>query len=119
MAMNYVEAAQLARNTWFVERVGVAISTYTNYLLNAALEDPLYNAKISVATKLASQSSVVLNTLMFTLAGDAEVQAAGPCISDAQLQAIVEKTIAKFYPIPAVPVIDNSLPQTPGRRAMQ
>ena len=71
MAMNYVEAAQLARNTWFVERVGVAISTYTNYLLNAALEDPLYNAKISVATKLASQSSVVLNTLMFTLAGDA------------------------------------------------
>lgn len=117
--MTYVEAAQLARNTWFVERVGVAVSTYTNYLLNTGEEDPLYASKISVAQKLASQSSVVVNTLMFTLSGDAEVQAAGPCIGDQQLQAIVEKTIQKFYPVPPVAAPAQVAPNAPGRRAVQ
>ena len=116
--MTYVEAAQLQRNTWFVERVSVAVSTYTNYLLNTPVEDPEYAGKLSVAQKLASQSSVVVNTLMFTLAGDAEVQAAGPCIPDAQLQAIVEKTIAKFYPVPIAPVPEVRA-NAPGRRAVQ
>lgn len=98
--MTYTEAAQLARNTWFIERVTVAVSTYANYLLNTAEDDPQYAEKVGTAQRLASQSQHVVTTLLFTLAGDAEIQAAGPCISDAQLQMIVEKTVTKFYPVP-------------------
>lgn len=97
--MTYTEAASLERNTWFIERVRVAVSTYANYLLNTPIEDALYEQKVTVATNLAKQSQAVVSTLMFTLAGDAEIQAAGPCIADPQLQMIVEKTLQKFYPV--------------------
>lgn len=109
MPMTYTEAAALERNTWFVERVRVAVSTYANYLLNTPVDDPQYGSKIALAQKLASQSQLVVSTLMFTLSGDAEVQAAGPCIADAQLQAIVEKTIQKFYPLPPLPATPPEL----------
>jgi hypothetical protein len=119
MPMTYTEAAALQRNTWFVERVGVAVSTYTNYLLNTALEDPQYGEKIAVAQRLASQSALVVSTLMFTLSGDAEIQAAGPCIPDATLQSIVEKTIQKFYPIPPPAPPPEAQPPAQARRYRQ
>lgn len=110
MPMTYTEAAALERNTWFVERVRVAVSTYANYLLNTPVEDPQYAAKLAQAQQLSKQNTLVVSTLMFTLSGDAEVQAAGPCIADSSLQMIVEKTIQKFYPLPPPPVVNNSLP---------
>ena len=110
MPMTYTEAAALERNTWFVERVRVAVSTYANYLLNTPAEDPQYQAKIAQAQQLSKQNALVVSTLLFTLCGDAEVQAAGPCIADAQLQAIVEKTIQKFYPLPPPPEVVHNYP---------
>ena len=103
MAMTYTEAAQLRNNPWFVQRVDVASSTYANYLLNTPTDDPDYAAKIDAGTRLCRESSMVSQTLMATLIGDAEIQAAGPCISDTQLQQIVEKTIKKFYPVIVAP----------------
>jgi hypothetical protein len=122
MAMNYTEANTLMTNSWFRDRVRVSTSTYANYLLNTDAEDPEYDQKINAATRLANQSEMVVNTLMFTLCGDAEVQLAGPAIPDAQLQAIVEKTILKFWPIqPAPPVTfgmsPNMYPPPPPPRA--
>jgi hypothetical protein len=104
MAMTYTEASALERNTWFVDRVRVSVSTYANYLLNTPEDDPQYAQKIGAAQRLSSQSALVVNTLMFTLSGDAEIQAAGPCIGDPQLQMIVEKTLLKLYPVPPAPV---------------
>jgi hypothetical protein len=116
--MTYTESAQLIRNPWFVERVSVAVSTYTNYLLNTGEDDPQQADKIGVAQRLASQSQHVVTTLMFTLTGDSEIQAAGPCIPDATLQIIVEKTIVKFYPIPPPPPEEPNV-ITPVRRRLQ
>lgn len=116
--MTYTESAQLIRNPWFVERVSVAVSVYTNYLLNTGEDDPQQADKIGVAQRLASQSQHVVTTLMFTLTGDPEVQASGPCIPDDTLQIIVEKTIKKFYPIPPpAPPPDDVL--TPYRKRVQ
>jgi hypothetical protein len=103
MAMTYTEAAQLKNNPWFVQRVDVATSTYANYLLNTPVADPEYAEKINAGTRLCRESAMVSQTLMATLIGDAEIQAAGPCIADAQLQMIVEKTIVKFYPVQVAP----------------
>ena len=103
MPMTYTEASQLPNNMWFRDRVRVAISTYANYLLNADAADPEYDQKISAGTRIANQSDYVLQTIMFTLQGDSEIQAAGPCIPDAQLQLIVEKTIQKFFPVEPPP----------------
>jgi hypothetical protein len=104
MPMTYTEAdASILNNDWFRRRVRVSVSTYTNYLLNTATDDPEYDSKISAATRLANSSEMVVNTLMFTLCGDVEVQTAGPAIPDAQLQLIVEKTIVKLYPQPPTP----------------
>lgn len=114
--MTYTESAQLIRNPWFVERVSVAVSTYTNYLLNTSEEDAQYADKVGVAQRLASQSQHVVTTLMFTLTGDPEVQAAGPCIPDATLQVIVEKTIVKFYPIPPPVPLPEAIPYRPLNR---
>ena len=97
--MNYTEAQTIERNSWFRDRVRNATSVYTNYLLNTAVEDENYDAKIQAATRIVNSIDSVVQTLVFTLSGDAEVQAAGPAIPDAQLQQIVEKTINKFYPI--------------------
>jgi hypothetical protein len=116
--VTYTESAQLIRNPWFVERVSVAVSTYTNYLLNTGEDDPQYADKVGVAQRLASQSQHVVTTLLFTLTGDSEVKAAGPCIDDDALQMIVEKTIVKFYPIPP-PVEPPVLEATPQRRRLQ
>ena len=102
MAMNYTEASTLENNSWFRDRVRISVSSYTNYLLNTPIEDPEYDAKQALATRIAQQNAMVISTLMFTLSGDAEVQAAGPAIPDLQLQAIVEKTINKFYPLQPV-----------------
>jgi hypothetical protein len=104
MPMNYTEAdASILNNDWFRRRVRVSVSTYTNYLLNSDPEAADYDAKVRAATQLANQSEMVVSTLMFTLSGDAEVQAAGPAIPDVTLQAIVEKTIQKFYPMTVMP----------------
>jgi hypothetical protein len=98
--MNYTEAkAAIEDNNWFRNRVRVATSKYSNYLLNTPTDDPEYDLKIDAAKKLSTQSNMVIDTLMFTLSGDQEVLDAGPCIDDTQLQQIVEKTIKKFYPI--------------------
>lgn len=105
MPITYTEANAIEKNSWFRDRVRVAVSTYTNYLLNTPAEDPQFQEKIDAAQRLATQSDSVVNTLMFTLSGDSEVQTAGPCIGDAQLQAIVEKTIQKFWPVATAPAI--------------
>ena len=101
--MNYTEtSAAIYANAWFRDRVRVATSTYANYLLNAATDDPEYAAKINAGTRISQQNDMIVNQLMFTLSGDSEVQAAGPSIADAQLQLIVEKTIVKFVPVQPV-----------------
>jgi len=104
MAMTYTEAAQLALNPWFRDRVKVAVSGYTNYLLNADTADPEYAEKQEVATRIAREADMVTHTMLFTLSGDPEIQSVGIGMPDAQLQMIVEKTIKKFYPVePAAP----------------
>ena len=104
MPMTYSDAqASIQHNNWFQSRVQQAVSVYSNYLLNATAEDPEYDAKINAGMSIARQSAMVVQTLMFTLAGDAEVLAAGPAIPDAQLQMIVEKTVQKFWPVTSTP----------------
>jgi hypothetical protein len=101
--MNYTEtSAAIFANAWFKDRVRVATSNYANYLLNTGAEDPEYNDKIAVATKITQQYEVIVGQLMFTLSGDSEVQAAGPAIPDEDLQPIVEKTLQKFV-LPPTP----------------
>lgn len=115
MAMNQTEASTLEKNSWFRDRVRVCTSTYSNYLLNTGVEDPEYENKVNAGVRIAQQADSAVQTLMFTLSGDAEVQIAGPAIPDAQLQAIVEKTIQKFYPItpvtPLMPVLGMPAPR--------
>jgi hypothetical protein len=96
--------ASIYLNDWFKGRVRVALSTYVNYLYNAAPEDENYDIKIQAANRLTSQAEMMVMQLVFTLSGDMEVQTAGPAIPDATLQMIVEKTIKKMVPIvPAAP----------------
>jgi hypothetical protein len=90
----------IERNEWFRNRVRVSISYYTNYLLASDPATPDGAAAIAIATRLAQAPDQVLNTVMFTIAGDVDIVAAGPAITDAALQPIVEKTIQKFYPAP-------------------
>lgn len=111
MAMNYTEAGTLQTNSWFKDRVRIATSVYSNYLLNTPTDDPQFDAKQSVATRIAQQYEMVVNQLLFTLSGDSEVQTAGPAIPDSQLQQIVEKTIVKFYPIQSPPAMGTFSPQ--------
>ena len=92
----------IRQNNWFRGRVETATSKYTNYLINTPPSDPSYDAKSQAGTNLARQSSQAVETLMFTLSGDAEVLAAGPAIPDNTLQMIVEKTINKLYPVQVV-----------------
>lgn len=99
MPMTYSDAnASIYTSDYFRGRVRTATSSYTNYLLNADVADPDYDTKTAVGTRLAQQADMIVSQLMFTLAGDAEVQTEGPAISDATLQMIVEKTIKKLYP---------------------
>ena len=112
MPMNYTESsASIFKNEWFKDRVRIATSSYVNYLLNTAPEDPEYAEKINAATRMTQQYENIVSQLMFTLSGDAEVIAAGPAIADAQLQAIVEKTIAKFFPVQPLPPTFLAAPQ--------
>lgn len=115
MPMTYSDAiVSIEQNNWFRSRVREATSIYSNYLLNAATDDPEYASKISAGTRIASSADMVISTLMFTLSGDAEVLAAGPAIADAQLQMIVEKTIVKFYPVqPVTPAALGYYPPPP------
>ena len=100
MAMTYSDTQfSIEQNMWFRSRVRVAVSTFSNYLLNTPEEDPDHQPKVDAGIRLAQQIESVMQTLMFTLAGDAEVQAEGPAITDSQLQQIVEKTINKFWPV--------------------
>jgi hypothetical protein len=94
-------AASIRNNQWFRGRVETATSKYSNYNLNAS-EGADQAAKIAYGKQLAENSIMVVNALMFTLSGDAEVITAGPGITDALLQTVVEKTIAKLYPMPPV-----------------
>lgn len=112
--MNYTEtSAAIFNNAWFKDRVRVATSNYANYLLNTPVEDPEQADKLAVATRITQQYEIIVGQLMFTLSGDAEVQAAGPAIADGLLQTIVEKTIVKF--VPATPVPGAPTPQRGAR----
>ena len=105
MPLTFSDAnASIFNNDWFRGRVRTAASNYTNYLLNTDSADPDYQAKISTGQRIATQSEHVVQTLMYTLSGDAEVQTAGPAIDDATLQILCEKTIKLFWPVtpPAV-----------------
>ena len=95
----------LEQNNWFKGRVRTATSKYSNYLLNTATTDVEYEAKVNTGMRIAREADSAVQTLMFTLSGDAEVVAAGPGISDTQLQLIVEKTIKKFYPVQPTPAM--------------
>lgn len=103
MSMTYSDAiASIKNNNWFRTRVEQATSKYTNYLLNIPASDPDYEIKTSAGTRLANSSQQAVDTLMFTLSGDTEVIEAGPAIPEPQLQAIVEKTLNKLYPMSTV-----------------
>lgn len=103
MPMTYSDAnASIFNNDWFRGRVRTATSNYTNYLLNTPVEDPEHAAKVSAGQRLATTSEHVVQTLMFTLSGDPEVQAAGPAIPDATLQVLCEKVINLFWPVTPV-----------------
>lgn len=102
--MTYSDAAaSIQNNPWFRSRVQVSTSKYSNYLLNTPVEDAEYDQKIAAGTRIAQQSSQIVESLMFTLSGDQEVLDLGPAITDTALQAIVEKTIVKLWPQPATP----------------
>ena len=104
MALTYSDAnASVFNNDWFRGRVRVASSNYTNYLLNTGTGDPEFDAKVAAGQRIATQSEHVVQTLMYTLSGDPEVQAAGPAIPDNTLQIIVEKTIKLFWPVTPIP----------------
>ncbi len=105
MPMNYTEtSASVFKNEWFKDRVRISVSSYVNYLLNTDAADPEYAAKIAHANKLSTMYESVVSNLMFVLSGDSEVIAGGVTIPDATLQLIVEKNIAKLYPMtPVIP----------------
>lgn len=104
--MTYSDAAaSIQNNQWFRSRVQVSTSKYGNYLLNTPTDDPDYVQKVAAGTRIAQQYSMIVDSLMFTLSGDQEVLDAGPAITDAALQPLVEKTIVKLWPsTPATPV---------------
>jgi hypothetical protein len=112
MPMNTTEAQTLERNSWFKDRVRNCTSVYVNYLLNTDTADPLYEEKIQIASRISQTIDNVVITLVFTLSGDPEVNAAGPAIEDAQLQLIVEKTIQKYFPVvPSGQIFTNNMGQ--------
>lgn len=96
-------AASIRTNMWFRSRVEIATSTYANYLLNTPTTDADYASKTAYGTRITQSSTMIVDTLMFTLSGDAQVIAAGPAIPDVDLQSIVEKTIVKVFPMPPAP----------------
>jgi hypothetical protein len=99
-------AASIQSNVWFRGRVQVATSKYANYLLNTPTDNEEYESKTAYGTRITQAYMQIVDSLMFTLSGDAEVITAGPAISDSQLQSIVEKTIVRvFPPTPATPAL--------------
>lgn len=109
--MTYSDAAtSIQNNPWFRSRVQVSTSKYSNYLLNTPVADEEYDQKIAAGTRIAQQSSQIVDSLMFTLSGDQEVLDLGPAITDTALQQIVEKTIVKLWPQPATPAGFMSTP---------
>lgn len=114
MAMNFTETnASIYSSAWFRDRVRIALSHYVNYLLNTPTDDPEYQPKIDAATRMTQQYEAIVAQLMFTLSGDVEVQEAGPSISDATLQMIVEKTVKKYYPVIPAPAFMAGYPPPP------
>ena len=98
-------AASIRNNAWFRSRVDVATSKYANYLLNTPVEDAEYTTKTVYGTRITQSSSMIVEQLMFTLSGDAEVLTAGPAIPDLQLQSVIEKTITKVFPPTTTPAM--------------
>ena len=91
-------AASIQNNQWFRSRVQVSTSKYGNYLLNTPTSDAEYAEKVAAGTRIAQSYFQIVDSLMFTLSGDEEVLLAGPAITDAALQPLVEKTIVKLWP---------------------
>ena len=98
MPQSYSETKAWTSSQWFRDRVEVALSTYTNYLLNAA--DPVedWEEKNAAGKYLGQNSTMVMQTLMFSLPGDTGFQDLGPAITDEQLKTYVEKIIKQYYP---------------------
>ena len=106
MAMTYSDIqASLERNEWLRGRCRTAVENFANYLMNTPTEDPDYDAKVNSGMGLLRSIDSVMMTLMPALAGDTELQAAGPAITDALLQTLVEKTVNKFWPVSANPAM--------------
>lgn len=114
MAMTYADIqASLEKNEWLKGRVRTAVSNFANYLLNTPTSDPEYDAKINSGMSLLRTIDTVMMTLMPALAGDSELQTAGPAITDALLQTLVEKTINKFWPVTANPAVPMAVTAKP------
>lgn len=106
MAMTYSDIqSSLEKNEWLKGRCRTATANFANYLMNTPEADPDYDAKVNSGMNLLRTIDTVMMTLMPSLAGDSELQAAGPAITDALLQTLVEKTINKFWPVGAAPAM--------------
>ena len=113
-------SAQLEYNQGLRQRTRNALATYSNYLMNTDPADPQYGAKIQAARNMGQTPDTNITTLMFWLAGDAEVKTNGDSIDDATLQSVVEKILTKLFPLPSsTPALPTSQPMTvlpPARR---
>ena len=94
-----LDSAQLEFSARLRQRTRNALSTYSNYLMATDAADPQYDAKIKAARAMGQNPDLTVSALLFWLAGDAEVKAAGDAITDATLQSVVEKTLEKLFPL--------------------
>ena len=100
MAMTYSDIqASIEKNEWLKGRCRTSVENFANYLLNTPSSDPDQENKVNSGMSLLRQIDSIMMTLMPALAGDSEMQAAGPAISDSLLQTLVEKVINKFWPV--------------------
>jgi hypothetical protein len=93
MALTYAQSAALMRDPTFVDRVKVAILKYANFILAEANTVAQHNARHRWAVSATVGADNVAQIVAQPVVMDAQVQADGGAITDANLQTSVETVL--------------------------
>lgn len=91
--MTYEESAALMQDLDFRGKVKVALLKYAAYILGEAPNVTAHNARYKWAQGAFLQPDMTAAQIQPPVVMDANVQAAGPAVSDAALQTAVEAVI--------------------------
>jgi hypothetical protein len=96
MALDYAQSAALMMDPDFRNRVKVACLKYSTYILDEPANTPAHNTRIKWAQNTVAAPDSAAQQVVQPVVMDAQVQADGATIADANLQTSVETTINKM-----------------------